>query len=87
MPSGCMKKEHKERAKRYKYCFLCGQQIGEESKPYLTHCPKCGNPAHIDWAYCGWCGGKIHVTGGYLLRKKIAGVKAVRDAVLSRELH
>lgn len=59
MVLGCSPKEHISRGGQYKFCFICGEQIGEKQLPYLTHCPWCGNPQHIDWNYCGWCGEKL----------------------------
>lgn len=59
MALGCSPKEHKERAQRYKFCFICGEQIEGKQHPYLTHCPNCGNPQHIDWDFCGWCGASL----------------------------
>lgn len=60
---GCSKEDHEERARRYPFCFLCGAHIRVSSEmPMLTECPHCKKPAHRDWKWCGWCGGKIQDT-------------------------
>lgn len=56
----CSESEHKERARRYPFCFLCGEHIRlNPSLPTFRDCRFCHKPTHVDWTWCGWCGARL----------------------------